>query len=96
MAWKSLNMLPNTLSKRTSLMFHQVIKTHIENCNFCFGKTSQYCSFLSRSSVSVFLDFPSANQQLSDQISKKSIGFFVLTKVDQNRMKQLKGYVFFV
>ena len=40
-----------------------------------------------------FLDFPLANNQFPDQINKKAIGCFVFTKADQNRMKQLKGYV---
>lgn len=88
-------MLPHTLSKRTNLMFHQVIKTYIESCKLMFWQTEPIVFVRVLKFGFSFLAFPSANHQLSDRISKKSIGFFVFTKVDQHRMKQLNGYVVF-
>ena len=95
MTWKSLNMLPHTLSKRTNLMFHQVIKTYIESCKLLFWHTESIVLVRVLKLGFSFLAFPSANHQLSDWISKKSISFFVFIQVDQHRMKQLNGYVVF-
>lgn len=76
-------------------MFRQVIKTYIESCKLIFGQTEPIVFVRVLKFGFSFLAFPSANHQLSDRISKKSIGFFVFTKVDQHRMKQLNGYVVF-
>ena len=89
------NVLPNTLSKRTNLMFHQIIKFNIESFKHMFGQTESIVFVIILKFGLSFLDFPSANNQFSGQINKKAIGCFVFTKANQNRVKQLKGYLVF-
>ena len=89
------HVLPNTLNKRTSLMFHQVIKFDIENFNRLIWQTESIVFVPVLKFGLGFLVFPSANNQFSDQIIKKAIGCFVFTKANQNRVKQSKGYLFF-
>ena len=76
-------------------MFHQVIETYIESCKLICWQTESIMLVRVLKLGFSFLAFPSANHQLSDWISKKSISFFVFIQVDQHHMKQLNGYVVF-